>query len=143
MTEKQLLSQLLSDFAQGYARKFGYDAFVNEVIDKALALYPNSISANMMKSNYLTIQFEYVAQQVGINPRNRQELQNIRHYSKIVELLNQVNSQYNQVDDLGFEFMSPEDYQKWLSSLQETKQQEDNEVMKKQFNIKLNQTIKN
>ena len=142
MTEKQLLSQLLSDFAQGYARKFGYDTFVNEVIDKALELYPNSISANMIKSNYLTIQFEYVAKQVGINPRNRQELQNIRHYPKIVELLNQVNSQYNQVDDLGFEFMSAEDYQKWLSSLQETKQQEDNETMKKQFNIKLNQTIK-
>tara|TARA_R110002049_G_scaffold277604_3_gene456151 strand:- start:2749 stop:4080 length:1332 start_codon:yes stop_codon:yes gene_type:complete len=143
MTEKQLLSQLLSDFAQGYARKFGYDTFVNQVIDKALELYPNSISANMMKSNYLTIQFEYVAQQVGINPRNHQELQNIRHYPKIVKLLNQVNSQYDQVDDLGFEFMSPEDYQKWLSSLQETKQQEDNEAMKKQFNIKLNQTIKN
>lgn len=143
MTEKQLLSQLLSDFAQGYARKFGYDAFVNEVIDKALELYPNSISANMMKSNYLTIQFEYVAQQVGINPRNRQELQNIRHYPKIVQMLNQVNSQYDQVDDLGFEFMSPNDYQKWLSSLQETKQQADNKAMKKQFNIKLNQTIKN
>ena len=143
MTEKQLLSQLLSDFAQGYARKFGYDSFVNQVIDKALELYPNSISANMMKSNYLTIQFEYVAQQVNINPKNRQELQNIRYYPKIVELLNKVNAQYNQVDDLGFEFMSPEDYQKWLASLKETKQKEDNEAMKKQFNIKLNQTIKN
>lgn len=143
MTEKQLLSQLLSDFAQGYARKFGYDTFVNQVIDKALQLYPNSVSANMMKSNYLTIQFEYVAQQVGINARNRQELQNIRHYPKIVEILNQVNTQYDQVDDLGFEFMSPEDYQKWLSSLQETKQKEDNEAMKKQFNVKLNQSIKN
>jgi hypothetical protein len=143
MTEKQLLSQLLSDFAQGYARKFGYDAFVNQVINKALELYPNSISANMIKSNYLTIQFEYIAKQVGINPRNRQELQNIRHYPKIVQMLNQVNAQYDKVDDLGFEFMSPDDYQKWLASLQETKQQEDNEALKKQFNIKLNQTIKN
>lgn len=142
MTEKQLLSQLLSDFAQGYARKFGYDTFVKQVVDKALELYPNSISANMLKSNYLNIQFKYVVQQVGINPEDKQELQNIRHYPKIVDLLNQVNAQYDQVDNLGFEFMSPEDYQKWLSSLQETKQKDDNEAMKKQFNIKLNQTIK-
>lgn len=143
MTKEQLLSQLFSDFAQGYAGKFGYDAFVKQVIDKALELYPNSISANMMKSNYLTTQFEYVAQQIGINPRNKQELQNIRNYPKIVDLLNQVNTQYSQIDDLGFEFMSPEDYQKWLLSLQETKQQKDDDAMKKQFNIKLNQTIKN
>lgn len=142
MTEKQLLSQLLSDFAQGYARKFGYDTFVKQVVDKALELYPNSISANMLKSNYLTIQFEYVVRQVGINPEDKQELQNIRHYPKIINLLNQVNAQYDQVDNLGFEFMSPEDYQKWLSSLQETKQKDDNEAMKKQFNIKLNQTVK-
>ena len=91
----------------------------------------------------MTVQFEYVAQQVSINPRNRQELQNIRLYPKIVALLNNVNAQYDQVDNLGFEFMSPEDYEKWLASLQETKQKEDNEAMQKQFNIKLKQNLKN
>lgn len=143
MSEKQLLSQLLSDFAQGYARKFGYDQFVKKVIDKALELYPNSITANMINSNYLTIQFEYVAKQVGINPRDRNELQNIRHYPNLVKLLNNVNSQYNKVDDLGFEFMSAEAYQNWLASLKNSKQQQDSEEMKKQFNIKLQKTFKN
>lgn len=143
MTNKQLLSQLLSDFAMGYARKFGYDSFVNQVANKALKLYPKSISANMIKSNYLTVQFEYVARQVGINPRNHQELQNIRFYPKIVELLNSVNTHYKQVDNLGFEFMSPRDYEKWLASLKESKNKNDNETMKKQFNIKLKQNLKN
>ncbi len=143
MTEKQLLSQLYSDFAQGYARKFGYNPFVKKVIDKALELYPNSISANQMNSNYLTIQFEYVAKQVGINPRNRNDLQNIRNYPNIIKLLNNVNTQYNKVDDLGFEFMSAEAYQNWLASLKETKQKQDSEDMKKQFNIKLKKTFKN
>ncbi len=143
MTEKQLLSQLYSDFAQGYARKFGYDPFVKKVIDKALKLYPNSITANMMNSSYLTIQFEYVAKQVGINPRNRKDLQNIRNFPNIVKLLNNVNAQYNKVDDLGFEFMSAEAYQNWLASLKETKQKQDSENMKQQFNIKLKKTFKN
>lgn len=143
MTEKQLLSQLLSDFAQGYARKFGYDSFAKKVVDKSLELYPNSITANMLNSNYLTIQFEYVAQQIGINPRDKNSLQNIHNYPKIVNLLNNVNVQYDKVDNLGFEFMSAEAYQVWLSSLKETKQKQDSEDMKKQFNIKLQKTFKN
>lgn len=142
MSSKQLLSQLLTDFAQGYARKFGYDAFVNQVIDNSLELYPNSISANMMKSNYLTVQFEYVAHQVGIDPRNRQELQGIRFYPKIVEMLNQVNAQYATVDNLGYEYMSPQDYETWLASLKDAKQEQDNLQMKEQFKLKLNQPIK-
>lgn len=143
MSEPQLLSQLLSDFAMGYTRKFGYDPFVNQVVDKALEFYPNSVTAQMIKSNYLTIQFEYVTQQVGINPRNRQELQNIRHYPKIVDLLNQVNAQYDKIDNLGFEFMSEESYESWLASLNETKKKQDSEEMKQQFNIKLKNNLKN
>lgn len=142
MTEPQLLSQLLSDFAMGYTRKFGYDPFVNQVVDKALELYPNSVTAQMIKSNYLTIQFEYVTQQVGINPRNRQELQNIRHFPEIVDMLNKVNAQYDKIDNLGFEFMSAEAYESWLASLNETKKKQDSEEMKQQFNIKLKNNLK-
>lgn len=142
MTEPQLLSQLLSDFAMGYTRKFGYDPFVKKVADKALELYPNSVTAQMIKSNYLTIQFEYVTQQVGINPRNRQELQNIRHFPKIVEMLNKVNAQYDKIDNLGFEFMSAEAYESWLASLNETKKKQDSEEMKQQFNIRLKNNLK-
>ena len=108
MTEQQLYSQLLVDLAQGYARKFGYDPFVKEVVDHALQLYPKNIHAHMLSSNYLTMEFEYVAKQLGIDPRNKLKLQNIRHYPKAIELLNQVNDQYDAIDNLGFEFMSPE-----------------------------------
>lgn len=143
MSSKQLLAQLLADFAQGYARKFGYDPFVKSVVDKALELYPTNITANMLNSNYLTIQFEYVAKQVGVNPGDRNDLQNIRYYPKIVEMLNQVNEQYTSVDNLGYEYMSPQDYESWLTSLKEAKQKQKSEEMQKQFNIKLNQPIKN
>src|SRR5690606_36988299 len=67
MDSKELLSQLLVDLAQGYARKFGYDPFVKEAVDEALKLYPNNINAHMLRSNYLTMEFEYVLDQIGIN----------------------------------------------------------------------------
>tara|TARA_R110002074_G_scaffold14788_2_gene51248 strand:- start:10554 stop:11849 length:1296 start_codon:yes stop_codon:yes gene_type:complete len=143
MSSKQLLSQLLTDFAQGYARKFGYDPFVKNVVDRALQLYPNSITANMLNSNYLTIQFEYIANQVGINPRDRNDLQNIRNFPKIVQMLNQVNLQYTTIDNLGYEYMSPTDYESWLASLKDAKTEKQNQEIKEQFSIKLNQSIKN
>jgi len=143
MDSKELFSQLLVDFAQGYARMFGYDPFVKKVVDNALKVYPNNINAHMLRSNYLTIEFEYVANQIGINPQNEEELQNIRFFPEAVNLLTKVNAQYDEIDNLGFEFMSPEAYQKWLGSLQEHKQQQDDQEMKEQFNLKLQQSIKN
>ena len=142
LTSKQLFSQLLTDFGGGYTRKYGYDAFVKKVIDKALELNPTSISAHMANSSFLTEQFEYAAKQVGVNTRDRTDLQNIRFYPEIVQLLNRTKAQYSKVDDLGFEFMSPEAYQKWLASLLDTEQQESNKDLQAQFNQTLNQTFK-
>jgi len=138
MTNRQLLSVLLTDLAQGYVHKFGHDSFVNKTIDKALELYPNNINAQMVKSNYLTVLFEYVAYQAGINPRNPRDLQNIRYYPKIVEMLNKTNAQYATIDNLGYEHMPAEAYENWLNSLKEAKQKQQNREMRKQFNIQLN-----
>lgn len=142
LSSKQLLSQLLTSLAMGYVRKFGYDAFVKQVIDSALALYPNLINARMVNSNYLTFQFEYAASRVGINPKNHQELQNIRYYPPLIHMLNQVNTEYKTIDDLGFEFMPADAYENWLNSLQEAKQKQDNEHMKQQFKNVLNKPLK-
>lgn len=142
LSSKQLLAQLLTGLAMGYVHKFGYDTFVKQVIDKALVLYPNLINARMVNSNYLTVQFEYATNQVGINPRNNQELQNIRYYPPLVQMLNQVNAEYKTIDDLGFEFMPADAYENWLNSLQETKQKQDNEQMKQQFKNVLNKPLK-
>lgn len=137
MTNQQLLSVLLTDFAQGYVHKFGYDSFVKKTIDRALELYPKNINANMVKSNYLTVLFEYVAHQAGINPRNPQDLQNIRYFPKIVDLLNKTNAQYHKIDNLGYEHMPAEAYENWLNSLKEAKQKQQNREMRNQFDIKL------
>lgn len=142
LSSKQLLSQLLTDFASGYIHKFGYSPFVKKIADKALELDPNSLNANMTSSNFLAVQFENAANQVGVNPRDNQDLQNVRFYPPIVAMLNESNSQNKKIDDLGYEYMPAQAYQKWLDDLMDAKQQQDNESIKQQFNIKLNQ-IKN
>jgi len=143
LSSKQLLSHTFDDLASGYVHKFGYDSFVKKIIDKSLELYPENINANIMLENYLTYQFEYVTnKKLGINPRNNQELQKIRFYPKVVELLNRVNNAQKKVDDLGYKPMPQEMYQAWLASLKKHKQQQDNNELKKQFKLKI-KTLKN
>ena len=142
LDKKQLLSLMLVDMANGYIHKFGYDEFVKKIIDKALILYPNGINANMLNSNFLTYKFEYFCHQFGINPRNHQELQKIRYYPKLVRMLNMVNAQYQKIDNLGYEPMPADAYQKWLNSLQKAKQEQESKSIENRFKLKLN-TFKN
>lgn len=144
LSDKELMAQFYTDLANSYIAKFGYDDFVGNVTSKALELYPNSISANMLKANLLTMEFEYVCKQVGINPRNRQELQNIRHFPKIVEKLNAVNVQYATIDNLGYTHMPAEAYQDWLQSMKKQENLQENERINEQFRgLSKQQPIKN
>ena len=104
-----------------------------------MELYPNGIGANLIKANLLTIGFEYVCQQLDINPRNKVDLQNIRHYPNIVKLLNTVNDQYDIVDNLGYTHMPPEAYQDWLQSMKEQKNVQENKRINEQFKKAFNQ----
>jgi len=143
LTKKQLLSQTLNDLALGYARKFGYDSFYKRIIDESLKLYPESIQTNILLEGYLGFQFEYVCRsQLGINPRNPQELQQIAPFPELVSLLKNINETQQKVDDLGYRIMPDEMYQKWLGSLQQKKQQQDDKELKEKFRINL-KTLKN
>ena len=132
-TKKELLSMFYSDLASGYIHKFGYDEFVQKVISKSLDLYPKNISAQMIKSNYDTAVFEYAMKKLDINPRNKQDLQRIRQYPEAILLLKEVKNQYQSIDDLGYEPMPADAYEKWLGSLKEAKNKQDDETFKKQF----------
>lgn len=144
LSDMELKAQLYTDLALGYIAKFGYDDFIGNVISKALELYPNSISANMIKANLLTMEFEYVCQQAGINSKDNQDLQNIRYYPKIVEMLNAVNAQYATIDNLGYTHMPAEAYQDWLQSMKKEENMQENQHINEQFKGLLNQQpIKN
>ena len=131
LTEKQLLSEMMVDLAKGYSVKFGYDEFVEEIIEKAIELYPNNVFAQMVKSDYRTLHFMYVQKQLNVAPNQ------IHQYPEAKALLDKMYEQYNLVDNLGYEDMPLEDYEKWLNSLNQAKtKQESQQIM-----IKLNPNI--
>ena len=143
LSKKELLSHFYVDLAMGYIHKFGYDEFCAKVIDKALELSPNSINANMVKSNIDTNRFETVMFNLKINPRDNKQLQNIRYYPQAVELLKNVNNQYDTVDNLGYEHMPEDAYLQWLQSMQNEKNKQESEKIAKQFKGTLIKPLKN
>lgn len=130
LNRAQMLAHILTDMAQGYIHKFGYDEFVTKVIDKALQLSPNSINANMVKANLDSARLEFVLRQIG--------KRTLKDYPKAVALMEAVKKQYGIIDQLGYEPMPEEAYREWLQSLNEESQKQKNEEMSKQLKKTLN-----
>lgn len=133
LTKQQMLSQFYTDLASGYLHKFGYDEFVEIVINKALELYPTSINANMVKANYNTEHLKYVIKKLGINTETQEGREKILQYPKAVEILQAMQMQYKVIDELGFQYMPADAYEKWLGSLKNEKSKQDNEKEKEQL----------
>ena len=129
LSKKELLAQVFSDLASGYIHKFGYDDFVDTVTSKALELNPNSTSAYMHKANTSKMRFEHTANGLGINPYDNKDLQRIKNYPFAVAQLRQVNQNVKNLDQLGYEYMPPEIYEGWLSSMRKEENRQQSEAI--------------
>jgi hypothetical protein len=143
LSKKELLSQFYVDLASGYIHKFGNDEFASNVINRALELNPNNVNANMVKANIDVARFEYVMYNLKIDPRDNNQLQQIKYYPQAVQLLNQVNSQFNKVDNLGYEQMSAQAYQDWLQAMRNERNKEYEKEIAKNLKVTFKKQIKN
>lgn len=119
LSKRETIATSLADLANGYIWKYGYDPFVKDCIDKALEYHPNNIYALKIKANYNTVHFGYVNKQMI--QRGVDNLEKLRQFPKAMEILEQRNKTYRQIDNLGFSEMPPEAYQDWLQSIEQEK----------------------
>ena len=123
LNENQMMAHALYNLAKGYVSKFCYDSFVETVINKALELDPKNINAQMVLADYKTLRFQYVISQVKVPP------QHIHKYPRAKALLDEMHEQYAVIDNFGYEDMPEEEYEKWLNSLNDAKQQQESREM--------------
>lgn len=133
LSKPQLLSEFYVDLANGYVHKFGYDDFVKQIGDKALQLYPKNVNAQMIVANYSNVSFLHACSKIGIDFKDKKQLQKIKNFPNVLAFLNEANWQSKKMDDLGYTEMPAEAYEKWLSSLKEAKQKQDSEKMSEQM----------
>lgn len=127
MKQQELLSHFFSELALGYIRKYGYDDFVDEILDTALEIHPNNSTAQLSKANLLTVRLKYATEHLDITKKNFQEIKN---YPQLVQLYKSVLARYKTVDNLGYAEMPAELYEKWLASVNEQETQQLNESFK-------------
>lgn len=135
VNKKQLISHALFDLAKGYVAKYCYDEFVGKVVEEAIKLDSTNIMAHTLKSDYLTVKFQYISQQLGINEQNYK--QKLAQYPKAKEAFIARNKQYDKIDFLGYEDIPADAYENWLNSLNEAKQKQQSEQLFIDINKKI------
>jgi len=126
LTTKQTIAQCLADLGKEYAQKYGYDNFVSQCIDSTLKYNSTNIFARQVKSDYQTLQFNYVVNQVG---RLHPDTLKI-HYPKVYQLLKERNQTYQFIDASGYQEMPEQAYREWLKSVDKEAEKEKREEKK-------------
>lgn len=135
LTKRELLGMAYFDLARGYVHKFGYDEFVNKVIDQALELYPNGIAPNMEKANVGRARLMSVLQRLGINPDDERDLQKVGYFPKAVEQFKKLNEQFGNINNLGYAEMPSSAYESWLASLKTEKSKQESEALAERMRL--------
>lgn len=126
LTTKQTIAQCLADLGKEYAQKYGYDNFVSQCVDSTLKYNPTNIFARQVKSNYQTLRFNYVVNQVG---RLHPDTLKI-HYPQVYQLLKERNQTYQFIDASGYQEMPEQAYREWLKSVDKEAEKEKREEKK-------------
>jgi hypothetical protein len=123
LTKQQTVAQCLADLAKEYTQKYGYDSFVSQCVDTTLKYDPTNIFARQVKSDYQSLRFEYVVNQVG---RPSPDILKT-HYPKIYQLLEERNKTYQIIDASGYQEMPEQAYQEWLNSVNKEKEKQEHQ----------------
>jgi hypothetical protein len=125
LSKRKIVAQCFVDLAHGYKTKFCYDKFLLQCANQSIKYFPNDIYAQQIKSDYYTLLFNHVVNKIGRPP-----IADLPKYSKAYEIYKTRNQLYELVDNLGYEPMPGDAYQKWLQSVQEEKNKQEGDQLK-------------
>jgi hypothetical protein len=116
LSKKALIAGTLNELGKGYAQKWGYDPFVVQCAETTLKQHPNDVFAMQLKSDCATMRFRYVLQQLNYPPKNQ-----IHRYPKAQQILQEMYTIYDAIDQTGYEAMPEDLYKAWLQSFNDQK----------------------
>ncbi|HMX00946.1 MAG TPA: hypothetical protein PKL56_18240 [Cyclobacteriaceae bacterium] len=127
LTKKEVVVQCLNDLALGYQKKYGYDPFVRECANVALAHDSNSLTARQALANYYITLSNYIAYQYKMKGLTRNQFDQDQEAQAIVDATNKA---IQEIENLGYADMPEDAYSAWLNSMKDevNKRQHSNEV---------------
>ena len=137
LTQSQMLSHRFSDLANGYIKQYCYNEFVYRIVEKALEIDPLNMSAQAIKSNFLTENYKHVEAELGINRNNFREKFKAYPLAKRVFLAR--NYQYQIIDELGYAEMPEEAYERWIRRMKKKAWEQESKRRLKSLDLILEQ----
>lgn len=120
LSKKQTIASLMTTLGGYYRTKYGYDSFMMQCAHTAKLYDPHSIQALGIEADYETRLTLEIARLLNApKPEILKEIspEAYKHYERMHQL-------YKEMDDLGYEQLPPEIYQKWLEHIASEKERE-------------------
>lgn len=123
-----LMATLIADLIMGYTNKFGYDTYMESMVDSLIAIHPLSLQGQMFRADLLTLKTKESIRKAGNPPLEKLNLypEAFANYTAMIE-------QYDKIDQMGYVQMPKEDYERWLASLSEERRKQEKEQLKTQI----------
>ena len=134
LSTKQLYAQSLSDLLLGYLQKFDYDDFAEQIRQKILEVNSNNLTAHIIEANVKT---QLAIQKINAAGKPKEE--DLPKYPEAYQAYLAMQTAYNKVDDLGYQDLPKEAYQKWLKSIEQEKKKQVNQQLKEQLQKEIGQ----
>ncbi len=113
LDEKQSITTLLCMLSMAYKRKYGYDYFLLNCANQSLKYFPQNLQALFIKFNtHQVLGLKYI-EKFGKTP-SEYVFNNYKQYK---------NTQF-LIENLGYRELSPENYEKWLQTMEDERQKQ-------------------
>lgn len=118
LSDKESISLLLIDLAQGYQKKFPYNdiSFILKCCETALKYYPTLANALLLKLETTKKELEQIAEE------KNKKINEILEIPKAKVIWENLNKQVKYIHELGYRQMPKEMYLDWLVSLKKEKE---------------------
>jgi RHS repeat-associated protein len=111
LSDKENIAYVITDLAQGYVKKFGYDNIELPItwLETALEHYPDYVNALILKAELHKKQFEALMFEKNVSDFSR-----VKEEYSLKDQLVKVEQSYLKVHQLGYRKMPKEMYLNWL-----------------------------
>ena len=121
LSKQETVAQTLNDLGFYYTHRYGIDSFVGEIVETMETHAPEALLTAFWQANYRTVSFQHVVEQYQARGAAKSV---VDADTTAMRMLQQMYEAYDRVDQMGYEPMPKETYQRWLNSLDEAAQQD-------------------
>lgn len=136
LSQQQLLAMCMYDLAMGYVHDYGYDCFVEIALKQALPIDPKGIQGQIMLGNIWTAKTGKAVRYYNIKTKSDFDKNIVA-----TALQRRMLDSYNTIDGLGYQKMPKEAYAKWLKSVNDEKEKQEQRELQKQMQYLINNKV--